>query len=129
VLSIINSFMHEINQEKFPFITGFKYSGSTHYGIVINYDKSILTFYDLEKIPTAEMREELIILGDLWWNESNRLMPIDIFLHLEMQIFQPFQSTFVMKNIEHLFGPMTSMQDMLKKRVKRRGFQLIRKTT
>lgn len=119
--------MHEINQEQFPFITGLNYSDTTHYGIVINYDKTILTFYDLEKIPTSELREELILLGDLWWNESNRLMPIDIFLHLEMQIFKEFQSTFMMKNVEHLFGPMTTMQDMLKKRIKRRGFQLIRK--
>jgi len=119
--------MHEIDQEKFPFITGLVYSDITHYGIVINYDKTMLTFYDLEKIPTSELREELIILGDLWWNESNRLMPIDIFLHLEMQIFKPFQSTFMMKNVEHVFGPMTTMQDMLKKRIKRRGFQLIRR--
>lgn len=119
--------MHEIDQERFPFITGLRYSDETFYGIVINYDKTILTFYDLEKIPTPELREELILLGDLWWNESNRLMPIDVFLHLEMQIFKQYQSTFMMKNVGHLFGPMTSMQDMLKKRIKRRGFQLIRK--
>ena len=32
-----------------------------------------------------------------------------------------------MKDIEVLFGPMTSLQNLIKKRIKRRGIQLVRK--
>ena len=42
--------------------------------------------------------------------------------------FVPFLSTFVMKDVEVLFGPMTSLQNLIKKRIKRRGVQLVRKT-
>ena len=33
--------------------------------------------------------------------------------------------TFVMKDIDILFGPVTSLQNLLKKRIKRRGVQLV----
>ena len=45
-----------------------------------------------------------------------------------MKEFVPFLSTFVMKDVEVLFGPMTSLQNLIKKRIKRRGVQLVRKT-
>ena len=42
--------MQEKYQEKFPFITGLKYGETEHFGIVVNYDNSIITFYDIQKI-------------------------------------------------------------------------------
>jgi hypothetical protein len=33
-----------------------------------------------------------------------------------------------MKDVEILFGPVTSLQNLLKKRIKRRSIQLVRKT-
>ena len=83
---------------------------------------------DLDKIREQEDTKLLLELGDIWWWESNRLMPIDVFLHHELRPFRPFLSTFIMKDITHLFGPMTTLQNLLKKRIKRRGIQLIRKT-
>ena len=41
--------------------------------------------------------------------------------------FKKVLRTFVMKDIEVLFGPMTSLQNLIKKRIKRRGIQLVRK--
>jgi len=125
--------MQEINQEEFPFITGLEYGtkhGSTkyYYGVVVNYDSTILTMYDLDKMPSAEIRAEFIKLSETWWWESNRQMPIDVFLHYELQPFRPFLTTIAMKDVDHLFGPMTTLQDMLKKRIKRRGIQLVKKT-
>jgi hypothetical protein len=40
----------------------------------------------------------------------------------------PYLRTFVMKDVEILFGPVTSLQNLLKKRIKRRTIQLIKKT-
>ena len=69
----------------------------------------------------------LLELGDLWWWESNRLLPIDVFLFKEMQDFRHCLRTFVLKETEVLFGPVTSMQNILKKRIKRRTVQLVKK--
>lgn len=121
--------MHENELEKFPFITGLAYSAVEYYGIVVNYDNNIITLYDLGKMPSTEIKQEFLNLGETWWWESNRQLPIDVFLHYEMKPFHPFLSTFIMKDTEHLFGPMTSLQNLLKKRIKRRGIQLVKRTT
>lgn len=116
--------MQEINQEQFPFITGLTYAKSEYYGIVVNYDNTILTMYDLSKMPNKDIRSLFITLGETWWWESNRILPIDVFLHHEMKPFQKYLTTMVMKDVDHMFGPMTTLQNMLKKRIKRRGIQL-----
>ena len=56
------------------------------------------------------------------------MLPIDVFLHHEMKPFYPFLKTFAMKDVEILFGPVTSLQNLIKKRVKRRSIELVRKT-
>jgi hypothetical protein len=66
--------------------------------------------------------------GDLWWWESNRQLPIDVFLFQEMQDFRHCVKTFILKETEILFGPTISMQNILKKRIKRRSIQLVKKT-
>ena len=114
-------------EERYPFLTGIKYGDNEYIGIVINHDNSILTFYDLEKIPNQELKKLFLELGDTWWWESNRQLPIDVFLHIEMRPFRPYLRTFVMKDVEVLFGPMTSLQNLIRKRIKRRGVQLVRK--
>lgn len=115
-------------QEKFPFITGLVYSGvEEYYGIVVNYDNSVISFYDLSKIHDNSAITEFLTLGETWWWESNRQIPIDVFLHHEMKIFRPCVTTLAMKDVEHLFGPMTSLQNLLKKRIKRKGIQLVKK--
>lgn len=112
----------------FEFLTGLFYSDREYVGIVVNHDNTIITFYDVEAIPTVQLKKEFLDLGDMWWWESNRMLPIDVFLHHEMKPFKPYLKTFVMKDVEILFGPVTSLQNLLKKRIKRRSIQLIRKT-
>ena len=102
--------------------------GNEYVGIVVNHDNAIMTFYDVNKMPSLEIKRKFLEYGDMWWWESNRQLPIDIFLNHEMKEFIPFLSTFVMKDVEVLFGPMTSLQNLIRKRIKRRGVQLIRKT-
>tara|TARA_B100000965_G_scaffold403514_1_gene431764 strand:+ start:2040 stop:2411 length:372 start_codon:yes stop_codon:yes gene_type:complete len=118
---------HEELQEKFPFLTGIEFSQEEFVGIVQNKDAQILSFYDIEKCRNDEEKKVLLELGDLWWWESNRLLPIDVFLFQEMQEFRHCLRTFVLKETEVLFGPVTSMQNILKKRIKRRTVQLVKK--
>ena len=111
--------------EKYPFLTGITYAGQEYVGVVVNHDNTILTFYDIEKIPSNNERRQFLELGETWWWESNRQLPIDIFLHYEMKQFHKCLRTFVMKDIEVLFGPINSLQNLLRKRIKRRGVQLV----
>lgn len=115
-------------KERYPFLTGIKYANNEYVGVVVNHDNSILTFYDIDKIPDVETKKVFLELGEIWWWESNRQLPIDVFLHHEMKPFHSFLSTFIMKDVEILFGPTTSLQKLLRKRIKRRGIQLVRKT-
>ena len=118
---------HEELQEKFPFLTGIEFNGNEFVGIVQNKDAQILSFYDIERCKNDEEKKQLLDLGDLWWWESNRLLPIDVFLFKEMEDFRHCLRTFVLKETEVLFGPVTSMQNILKKRIKRRTVQLVKK--
>ena len=79
--------MQEIDQEQFPFLTGITYANSEYYGIVVNYDNTILTMYDLSKMPDKETRSLFVTLGETWWWESNRMLPIDVFLHHRDETF------------------------------------------
>ena len=74
------------------------------------------------------VKKKFLQYGESWWWESNRQLPIDIFLFHEMKPFRNYLRTFIMKDIEVLFGPTTSLQNLIKKRIKRRGIQLVRKT-
>lgn len=121
--------MQDNEYAKLEFLTGLHYLDKDYVGIVVNHDNSIITFYDVELIPTIELKKEFLVLGDIWWWESNRMLPIDVFLHHEMKPFRACLRTFVLKDVDILFGPVTSLQNLLKKRIKRRSIQLIRKTS
>lgn len=119
---------NESPYSKFEFLTGITYSDSEYVGIVVNRDNQILTFYDIQAVSTTEEKKLFLELGDIWWWESNRMLPIDVFLHHEMRQFRYALKTFAIKDVEVLFGPVTSLQNLVKKRVKRRSIQLVRKT-
>ena len=114
-------------QEKFPFLTGILFNGIEYVGIVQNKDQSVITFYDIERCASVQEKKLMLENGDLWWWESNRLMPIDIFLYNEMLPMRHTLRSFMVKEVEILFGPVTSMQNILKKRIKRRTVQLVKK--
>lgn len=120
--------MQHTDYAQLEFLTGINYSQKDYVGIVVNHDNNIMTFYDVELVPTLELKKEFLDLGEMWWWESNRMLPIDVFLHYEMKPFRSCLRTFVLKDVEVLFGPMISLQNLIKKRIKRRSIHLIRKT-
>ena len=114
-------------QEKFPFMTGIEYNGTEFVGIVQNRDQHVISFYDIEKCHSDSQKKLMLECGDLWWWESNRMLPIDVFLFQEMQSLTHTLRCFNTKETTILFGPVTSMQNILKKRIKRRTVQLVKK--
>ncbi len=115
-------------QEKFPFLTGIRCQNHEFIGIIQNSDDKIISFYDYESIRTPEEKRLFLELGETWWWESNRLLPINIFLQGQMTPFRYCLKTLVNKDVEIMFGSMTSLNNIMKKRIKKRQIQLIRKT-
>lgn len=113
-------------QEKFPFISCLKSNDREYVGIVVNCDDYVSSIYDLSMIIDESMKVLILELGEVWWWESNRKIPINIFLKKEMQIFKPYIKTFSSKDVEILFGPTVNLGEIAEKRIKRKSIQLVR---
>jgi hypothetical protein len=113
-------------QKQFPFITCIKTTENEYVGIVINLDDSVASIYDFNVIRTENERKIFLEMGDVWWWESNRKIPINIFLKEEMTVFRPYIKTFNAKDVEVLFGPIVNLSEIAEKRVKRKSIQLVR---
>ena len=121
-----NEFFHQLSQNH-PFITVCSYANAEYIGIIQNRDDIVTTFYDYGEIVESELKNLFLELGDNWWWESNRLIPINIFLRSDWTIFKPYLKTFNNKSLEILHGPCTSMNELAKKRIKRRSITLVRR--
>ena len=113
-------------QTNFPYISCIKSNDKEYLGIIINCDDNVASIYDLNMILDENLRKLFLQLGEVWWWESNRKIPINIFLRSEMIIFRPYIKTFNYKDVEVLFGPIVNLSDIAEKRVKRKSIQLVR---
>ena len=110
-----------------PFITVCHYANQDYVGIVQNRDEVVTTIYDYGAIVEAELKEKFLELGDQWWWESNRLIPINIFLKEEWVVFKPYLRTFNNKSLNILHGPTVSLTELGKRRSKRRSITLVKR--
>lgn len=123
---MINDFFQKLS-ENHPFITVCTYANTEYVGIVQNRDEIVTTFYDYGSIINLELKATFLELGESWWWESNRLIPINIFLKEDWAVFRPYLKTFNNKGLEILHGPTTSMSDLAKKRIKRKSITLVKR--
>ena len=114
-------------EHNLPFISVITYGGEEYVGIIINQDQYVTSMYDLNNIKTTDERSKFLEVGEIWWWESNRKIPINVFLRQEMQLFQYAIKTFNSKDVKLIFGPIVNLNDIAKKRVKRTSIKLIRK--
>jgi hypothetical protein len=114
-------------QENFPFITVVNYVEQEFVGIIINQDAQITSFYDYSAIRSDSDKTRFLELGEQWWWESNRIIPINIFMPREMVEFRYAIRNFSSKDVKVLFGPVTSLNDIMTKRIKRKSITLVRK--
>ena len=114
-------------QQNFPFITVINYVEQEFVGIIINQDNQITSMYDYTLLKTDEEKQRFLQLGEEWWWESNRLIPINIFLAREIGQFRYAIRNFSTKDVKVLLGPCTSLNDIITKRIKRRSIVLVRK--
>lgn len=121
-----NEFFKKLS-ENHPFITVCSYSGQDYVGIIQNRDDIVTTIYDYGSIVQHEMRERFLELGEIWWWESNRLIPINMFLREEWLPFKVFLRTFNNKSLDIIHGPICSMSELHKKKSKRRSITLVQR--
>jgi hypothetical protein len=113
-------------QEQLPFISVLHYGEAEFVGIIINQDQFVTSFYDLSIIKTPEERTIFLDIGEAWWWESNRQIPINIFLRTEIAPFKYAIKTFNSKDVRVILGPVVNLMNMTLKRVKRKSVQLVR---
>lgn len=116
-------------KENYPFVSLISHVDQEYLGIIINQDSNITSFYDYELIKTEEEKTHFLYLGETWWWESNRQIPINIFLLKEIVDFRYTIRNFNTKDVKILFGPCTSLNDIIVKRVKRKSITLVRKAS
>lgn len=121
-----NEFFKKLS-EIHPFITVCSYASQDYVGIVQNRDDSVTTLYDYGSIIEPEIKTKFLELGEVWWWESNRLIPINLFLRDEWSMFKPFLRTFTNKSLIILHGPVCSINELHKRRAKRRSITLVKR--
>jgi hypothetical protein len=121
-----NDFFEKL-AEKYPFITLCVYASTEYVGIIQNQDDAITTIYDFGAIANADLKRHFLELANVWWWESNRSVPINIFLKGEWDLFRPYLKTFTNKDLEILHGPVCSLAEMSRKKSKRKSITLVRR--
>lgn len=115
--------------EQYPFISYLTYGGNDYIGIIQNVDDIITTIYDFSALKTEDQKSKYLELGEQWWWESNRLIPINVFLKTDWTEFRVCLKTMNSKDVKIQFGPYVSLKEIAAKRSKRRSITLVRKVS
>ena len=113
--------------ERCPFMTLASYMEDEYLGIIVNKNFQTVSMYIYNHNLTPELKKLYLKLGDQWWWETNRKIPINIALFQDWKIFSPFLKLFNAKDFKIIKGPVCSIQDIPTKRIKRKHIQLISK--
>ena len=124
---MINADVFDKLAEKYPFITLCVYANTEYVGIIQNQDEAVTTIYDFGSIQRLGEKQRFLELANVWWWESNRSIPINIFLKGEWDLFRPYLRTFTNKDLEIVHGPVCSLNEMARKKSKRKSITLVRR--
>jgi hypothetical protein len=113
--------------EKYPFISLCIYAGTEYVGVIQNRDDAVTTMYDFGVITDLQDKLDYLELASTWWWESNRSIPINIFLNHEWDRFRFTLRTFSNKDLVIAHGPICSLTDLVRKKTKRRSITLVRR--
>jgi hypothetical protein len=86
----------------------------------------VTTIYDFGAIQDPALKRQFIDQAQIWWWESNRSIPINIFLGRDWLAFRPYLRTFSNRDLEVIHGPVCSLADINRKKTKRKSITLVR---
>jgi hypothetical protein len=115
-------------EKNLPFISVVAYGGNEYVGIIVNQDSTVTTMYVYTKLRTDEHKRLLLELGEVWWWESNRMIPINIFLRKEIGELSYSLMTMNSKDVKISVGPCVNLNNLTIKRVKRKSVQVMRRS-
>ncbi len=113
--------------ERFPFLSYGRLQDQHYLGIIQNSDNQLLSMYVLDIIPEEKLRVLFLKMGEDWWYESNRLIPINIFHKERFKAFRPYLKHFSRKDFDLMAGPSVSLQETIARRVRKRAVTLVRR--
>jgi len=114
-------------EKDFPFISVVTYGGNEYVGIIANQDQYVTSMYVFTLLKTDEDKKRFLEIGDSWWWESNRMIPINIFLRTDISPYSYALMTMNSKDVRVTIGPCVNLNALSVKRVKRKSVQLMRK--
>ena len=114
-------------EEKFPFLSVVTYGGNEYIGIINNQDAFITSMYVYTDLRSDIDKAKFVQLGEDWWWESNRMIPINIFLNKDMEQFKYIMMTMNSKDVKVTLGPTVNLNKLSVKRIKRKSVQLLKK--
>ena len=121
-----NNFFNRLS-EKYPFISWCVYADIEYVGIIQNRDDTVTTIYDYATLVNQQDKLDFLELGNVWWWESNRSIPINIFLRHDWDRFRFTLRTFNNKDLTVVHGPVCSLSDIARKKTKRKSITLVRR--
>jgi len=121
------SFSLEQMLEQYPFLSYIKYPTADYIGIIQNFDGDIISMYAFNKLRTEEDKRGFLEAADIWWWESNRLIPINIFLKNSWDKYRYSTVTLTTKDIREQCGHVVSISKLAERRTKRRVVQLVKR--
>ena len=114
-------------QKNYPFLSVIKVANEERVGIIQNCDQRIISIYCYDYIQ-KQLQPLFLEYGRDWWWESNRKLPVNMFIGDKFKVFSSSLRSYSMKETEVVFGPITKLSDLLNvKRLRRKTVQLIRK--
>ncbi len=113
--------------EKYPFMSYVTYGGNGYLGIIQNHNPVITGLYHFDSLLSDEDKQLFLALGDEWWWQSNRQIPINIFIKDDWRPFRAILKTFNSKDVEIEFGPSVNLREIALRRTKKKSITLIRK--
>lgn len=117
---------HQKLLDEYPFLTVIEYAGKEYLGIVQNIDSHVASVYIYERLANNKERVKFLELGEEWWWETNRKLPINIAL-LNRWNFAHCVMSFNVKQLEIVAGPEVRLSNSITKRIKRRSINLVKK--
>jgi hypothetical protein len=118
---------HKEILDKFPFLSLCRTGEEEILGIIQNYTSTLASIYVYNVLTCTEDKAEFLELGEEWWWQSNRSLPINLVIGPKFKKFSYCLRTYNVKDFDVLHGEVVSLQNIITKRIKRRQIQLVQK--
>jgi hypothetical protein len=112
---------------QYPFLSFVTYTHSDYLGVIQNHDGDVVSLYSFSKLRTSEEKRLFLEWAEIWFNESNRKIPINIFLKKNWKQFNHTLITLIAKDIKEIKGHCVYLSDLAEKRTKRKSIILVKK--